>query len=55
MKVKPIREDNKWYIVSTIYEPPSHNSVGSGMIWCKPYKTREEARIEIRNKNYLRG
>ena len=43
-KVKP----GEWYMVSTIYRPPTRGSVGGGIVWAKRFKTRQEVRVAIR-------
>lgn len=48
LKVKPYRDGKSWFMVSTIYEPPRYRSVGSGIIWTKPFTTREKCREAIR-------
>jgi len=44
VKLKVIKEGKAWFVVSTIYEPPSLGRVGSGVIWATPHRTRQLAR-----------
>lgn len=55
MKLKTVKKGGAWYVVSTIYEPPRAGSVGSGVMWCKPYATREEARLALARIKAQRG
>ena len=44
MRLKVIKEGGDWFVVSSIYEPPSFGKVGSGVIWATPHRTRQKAR-----------
>lgn len=48
MKLKPIKQDGAWHAVSTIYRPARYMSIGSGVFFCAPYRTREACRKAIR-------
>ena len=48
MKIKVIRENGIWYVVSDIYKPPSAASVGSGQKWAEMHGTRQQARDEMK-------
>ncbi len=56
VSLKTIREDGKWYVVSSIYKPARAGHIGSGIIWATPYHTREKARIAMRKiKQRMKG